>query len=455
VGRRVILLGADPCAIAAWDLGLGRRARARLAGSEQRRSLSRVIPAVLIAVALWLAPAGEDPALVRARALLSRVPLIDGHNDLPWTIREFAAAPGDVAAYDLRGRTPGHTDLPRLRAGLVGGQFWSVYVPGEYVGAAAVRVQLEQIDLARRMVRQYPEALALVGTAEELLAAFHGGKVASLLGAEGGHTIADSLALLRSYHALGVRYMTLTHNVHTSWADCAALPARHGGLTAFGEAVVREMNWLGMLVDLSHVSPATMDDALRVSEAPVIFSHSSARALTDVPRNVPDDVLRRVAGNGGVVMVTFLPAYVSRAAAADRSARKVAQAEIAGLADAEERARRTAALAARPRPRATLAEVADHVEHVRRVAGSEHVGLGGDFDGMTGAPVGLEDVSKYPLLFAELVRRGWSDAELEQLAGQNVLRVMRAAEATARRLQAARGPSLATIEGLDGPRGDP
>lgn len=401
-------------------------------------------------LASWLAPLGEDPALLRARAVLSRVPLIDGHNDLPWAIREFKPAPGDVAAYGLRGRTPGHTDLPRMRAGLLGGQFWSVYVPGEYVGAAAVRVQLEQIDLARRMVGHYAEELALVGTADELEAAFAAGKVASLLGAEGGHTIADSLALLRSYHALGVRYMTLTHNVHTSWADCAALPARHGGLTAFGEAVVREMNWLGMLVDLSHVSDATMMDALRVSEAPVIFSHSSARALTDVPRNVPDEVLRKVAANGGVVMVTFLPAYVSTAAAAERSARKLLQAEIAKLKDPGERARRTAELAARPRPPATLAEVADHVEYVRTLAGAEHVGIGGDFDGMTGAPVGLEDVSKYPYLFAELARRGWIDAELEQLAGKNVLRALRGAEATARRLQAERGPSLATIAGLDG-----
>lgn len=411
-----------------------------------------MILAVLISLATWLAPVSEDPALVRARAVLSRVPLIDGHNDLPWTIREYRAAPGDVAAYDLRGRTAGHTDLPRMRAGLVGGQFWSVYVPGEYVGAAAVRVQLEQIDLARRMVAQYPEDMALVGTADELEAAFRGGKVGSLLGAEGGHAIADSLAVLRSYHALGVRYMTLTHNVHTSWADCAALPGRHGGLTAFGEEVVREMNRLGMLVDLSHVAPETMDDALRVSEAPVIFSHSSARALTDVPRNVPDAVLRRVTANGGVVMVTFLPAYVSRAAAADRSARKAEQAEIANLKDPAERERRTKELAGRPRPAATLAEVADHVEHVRTIAGVDHVGIGSDFDGMSSAPVGLEDVAKYPYLFAELVRRGWSDEALEKLAGKNVLRAMRAAEATALRLQAARGPSLATIEGLDGPR---
>ncbi len=288
-------------------------------------------PALLLAAALWLAPpAGtppaEDPALQRARAVLARVPLVDGHNDLPWTIREHPAGPGDVAVYDLRKATSGHTDLPRLREGRVGAQFWSVYVPGTIAPAALVRVQLEQIDLARRMVARYPEDLALVTTADELERAFRGGKIASLLGAEGGHTIVDDLAVLRMYHALGVRYLTLTHNVHTAWADCAALPARRGGLTPFGEEVVREMNRLGMLVDLSHVAPETMDDALRVSEAPVIFSHSSARALTDVPRNVPDDILRRVATNGGVVMVTFLQAYVSQEVADARATRTSAHA---------------------------------------------------------------------------------------------------------------------------------
>lgn len=414
--------------------------------------------ALLLATALWLAPpAGtpppESPDLLRARAILARVPLIDGHNDLPWKIREHAPAPGDVAAYDLRGPTPGHTDLPRLRAGKVGAQFWSVYVPGDGPPADFLRVQLEQIDLARRMVARYPDDLALATTADELERAFRGGRIASLLGAEGGHTIVDDLAVLRAYHALGVRYLTLTHNVHTAWADCAVLPPRHGGLTAFGEEVVREMNRLGMLVDLSHVAPATMDDALRVSEAPVIFSHSSARALTDVPRNVPDDVLRRLPANGGVVMVTFLQAYVSIAAADARAARKRADAEIRRIRDPAERRRRQAELDARPAPRATLAEVADHIEHIRRVAGPDHVGIGGDFDGMTGAPLGLEDVSRYPYLFAELIRRGWSDADLEKLAGRNLLRVLRAAEAVAVRLQAARPPSLATIEPRGAPRG--
>ena len=421
-----------------------------------------MVPATLLAALTWLAPAvgaashannvtndgsAGDPALQRAYAVLARVPLIDGHNDLPWTVREYKGGPGDVAAYDLRTAREGHTDLPRLRAGRVGAQFWSVYVPGDRAAEGFVRLQLEQIDLARRIIARYPADMTLVLAADELEKAFVAGKIASLLGAEGGHTIVDSLAVLRSYHALGVRYMTLTHNVHTRWADCAALPGRHGGLTRFGEEVVREMNRLGMLVDLSHVADATMDDALRVSTAPVIFSHSSARALTDVPRNVPDEILRRVTGNGGIVMVTFLPAYVSQEAADDREARRQARAAKPGDRDAKQRA---AELAARPSPRATLAQVADHVEHVRRVAGVDHVGLGGDFDGMSAAPIGLEDVSKYPQLFAELVRRGWSDADLEKLAGRNLLRALRAAEAVARE-QADRPASRATIEALDGP----
>ncbi|MCY1059158.1 dipeptidase [Nannocystis sp. SCPEA4] len=386
-----------------------------------------------------------DPALQRAHAVLARVPLIDGHNDLPWTIREDKLAPGDVAAYDLRAATTGHTDLPRLRAGKLGAQFWSVYVPGDRPAGDMVRLQLEQIDLARRIIAQYPDDLALAGTADEVEQVFRSGRIASLLGAEGGHTLANSLGTLRAYYALGVRYLTLTHNVHTDWADCAVLPPRHDGLTPFGEEVVREMNRLGMLVDLSHVSPATMDDALRVSEAPVIFSHSSARAITDVARNVPDDILKRVAENDGIVMVTFLPAYVSMAANEAREARRKARAEAAKIADPEARARRQAEIDAQPQPRATLAQVADHVEHVRRVAGVDHVGLGSDFDGMGAVPVGLEDVSRYPYLLAELARRGWTDEELEKLAGRNLLRVLRAAEAVAKRLQQTRRPSLATF----------
>lgn len=388
----------------------------------------------------------SDPALARVHAILARVPLIDGHNDLPWAIRQHPPAPGDLEVYDLTAPTAGHTDLPRLREGRVGAQFWSVYVPGDRPAGDLVRIQLEQIDLARRMIARYPDDLALVDNADALEREFKAGRIASMLGLEGGHTLANSLSTLRTYHALGVRYMTLTHNVHTDWADCAVLPPRHGGLTPFGEEVVREMNRLGVLVDLSHVSPATMDDAIRVSEAPVLFSHSSARALTDVARNVPDDILRRLPANGGVVMINFLPAFVSSDVRDAHHVRRRALADAARLPDSGARRRRRAEIDALPQPRATLAHVADHIEHVRRIAGPDHIGLGGDFDGMSSVPVGLEDVSRYPHLLAELVRRGWSDEDLEKLAGRNLIRVLRAAEAVAQRLQQTRPASLATFE---------
>jgi len=407
-----------------------------------------------------------DPYLARAERVLRSTPLIDGHNDLPWRIREDSAHPRDVEAYDLRKRTPGHTDLQRLRQGMVGAQFWSVYIPGERddntyapngAGSSApgyARVQLEELDIARRVIEKYPERLALARTAAAITREFGRRRIASLLGMEGGHAIENSLGALRAYYDLGVRYMTLTHNVTLDWADAALDTARHGGLTKFGEEVVREMNRLGMLVDLSHVSDGTMSDALNVAEAPVIFSHSSARAVTDVPRNVPDSILQRLPKNGGVVMVTFVPSFVSPSQAAHASA----------LQEAEAAARRrfpndTAAVrreldawtAAHPVPaKATLSQVADHVEHVRKVAGVDHVGIGGDFDGITETVEGLEDVSKYPALFAELARRGWSDADLRKLAGQNVLRALREAERVAARLQRERPPSTATIQQLDG-----
>ena len=377
------------------------------------------------------APSSEH--LDRARAVLRSTPLIDGHNDLPWAIREHDAAPHDVEAYDLRRRTPGHTDLERLEAGMVGGQFWSVYIPGDTsirrVGYA--KAQLEQIDIARRVIAKYPERFEAVTSAEGFRTAFAAGRIGSTLGMEGGHAIENSLGALRAFHALGARYMTLTHNVTLDWADAAVDQARHGGLTPFGREVVREMNRLGMLVDLSHTSPGTMSDALDVTEAPVIFSHSNAFALANHLRNVPDSILRRLAANGGVVMVTFVPGFTSqelidwnRTPAASRPA-------------------------GRPAPRATLAQVADHIEHIRRVAGADHVGIGGDFDGIEDVVQGLEDVSTYPSLFAELARRGWSDADLGKLAGENVLRAFaRAAEVSAR-LQRSRPPSTATIEALD------
>ncbi len=378
------------------------------------------------------APAGaSDPHLATALRVLASAPLVDGHNDLPWRIREDSVHPRDVEAYDLRRATPGHTDFARLAAGRVGGQFWSVYIPGDTsIGNHGfAKVQLEQIDIARRVIAKYPDRLEQVRTAQGFRDAFAHGRLGGALGLEGGHAIENSLGALREFYAMGGRYMTLTHNVTTDWADAAADSARHGGLTRFGEEVVREMNRLGMLVDLSHVSPGTMSDALDVTEAPVIFSHSNARALADVVRNVPDSILARLPRNGGVVMVTFVPGFTS--------------------AELVRWNRTPAAQRTGPAPRATLAQVADHIEHIRRVAGVDHVGIGGDFDGITEVVEGLEDVSKYPMLLAELSRRGWSEEDLRKLAGGNVLRALEQAERVAARLQASRPASTATIEQLD------
>jgi membrane dipeptidase len=401
----------------------------------------------LLVTSASAAAAQSDPALERARKLLRSVPLIDGHNDLAWEIRESKTAPMDVAAYDLRTRTPGHTDLERLKAGQVGAQFWSIYVPGEVKDSGYARIQLEQFDIARRFIARYPERLALALTAADIEREFKRGRVASLLGMEGGHVIENSLGALRAYYDLGARYMTLTHNVTLDWADAALDSTRHDGLTDFGREVVREMNRLGMLVDLSHVSPATMSDALDVTQAPVIFSHSSARALTEHPRNVPDSILQRLPKNGGVVMVTFVPAFVSNEVAQyekrETEENERISAEVADTAEVSRRMEQWRA--ANPRPQATLAQVADHIEHVRKVAGADHVGLGSDFDGITNVPVGLEDVSTFPQLFAELIRRGWSDDDLRKLAGRNVLRVLREAERTSERLRKERQPSTMTI----------
>jgi membrane dipeptidase len=380
------------------------------------------------------AHAAEDAALTHARKLLQSTILVDGHNDLPWAIRENKAAPGDVKAYDLRKTTPGATDFPRLKLGGVGAQFWSVYIPGELSGGFA-RTQLEQIDIARRIIAMYPDKLQFATSVADIRAAHKAGKIASLLGMEGGHAIEDSLGALRAYYDLGVRYMTLTHNVNLSWADSNAQPPEHGGLTPFGEQVVLEMNKLGMLVDLSHVSDGTMDDALRVSKAPVIFSHSSARALCDVKRNVPDDILRRLKPNGGVVMVTFVAGFIDPA---------VAKIQVPAMAEITERSKGKSAAEAEKiekevlgrvkMPPTSIGKVADHIEHIRQVAGVEHIGLGGDFDGNSEWPVGLSDVSMYPNLFAELIRRGWSDQDLKLLAGENVLRAFAQAEAVSRQL---------------------
>jgi membrane dipeptidase len=396
--------------------------------------------------------AADDAALAHAKDLLSRHILIDGHNDLPWAIREAKAAPGDVAAYDLTTKARGQTDIPRLKAGRVGGQFWSVYVPGEMKEGWA-RVQLEQIELARRIVERYPDTFALALTADDAEKAFKAGKIASFIGMEGGHVLENSLGALRAYYALGARYMTLTHNTSLAWADSATdPPARHGGLTKFGEEVVREMNRLGMLVDLSHVAPETMKAALRVSDAPVIFSHSSARAICDVPRNVPDDVLALVPKNGGVVMVAFVTGFVSPdAARVLQPAFQEFNRRAKTLGSEKERdALWKEIFAPLTVPKATISQVADHIEHVRKVAGVDHVGLGADYDGNDSWPVGLEDVSAYPNLFAELIRRGWSDTDLVKLAGGNVLRALRRAEDVAKRLRTERPPSTATLESLDG-----
>jgi membrane dipeptidase len=393
------------------------------------------------------AAAQSDPALERARKILRSVPLIDGHNDLAWEIRESKSAPMDVAAYDLRTRRPGQTDLERLKAGQVGAQFWSIYVPGEAKDSGYARIQLEEFDIARRFIARYPDRLALALTADDIEREFKHGRIASLLGMEGGHVIENSLGALRAYYDLGARYMTLTHNVTLDWADAALDSVRHDGLTDFGREVVREMNRLGMLVDLAHVSPATMSDALDVTQAPVIFSHSSARALTEHPRNVPDSILQRLPKNGGVVMVTFVPAFVSNEVAQyekrETEENERISAEVADTAEVSRRMEQWRT--ANPRPQATLAQVADHIEHVRKVAGVDHVGLGSDFDGTTNVPVGLEDVSTFPQLFAELIRRGWSDDDLKKLAGRNMLRVLREAERTSERLQKERQPSTMTI----------
>lgn len=380
---------------------------------------------------------------------MSTRPVVDGHNDLPWAMRKVAY---DFAVRDIATAQPElHTDLPRLRAGGVAGQFWSVFVPCSYRGSAAVTATLEQIDAVYAMVGHYPHALSLVTSAEGLhVTAQHGGPIASLLGAEGGHSIDNSLGTLRSLYRLGVRYLTLTHNENTDWADSATDEPRHGGLTEFGREVVAEMNRLGMMVDLSHVSSDTMRDALAVSAAPVIFSHSSARSVCDHPRNVPDDVLTQLPDNGGVCMITFVPAFVSPAVREWQLAME-ADARAAGV-DVRDLTAMDAFLQPylATKPAATVADVVAHCEHVREVAGIDHVGLGGDYDGVDALPAGLEDVSCYPRLLETLAGRGWSEADLAKFGWQNVTRVLAETELVAGELRDVCGPSLATIEQLDG-----
>jgi len=392
------------------------------------------------------APTPEDAERAGLRDLLRRAPLVDGHNDLLWELREQAWY--DLDRVDLTRVVPSlHTDLPRLRAGGIGAQFWSVWVPPALTGDGADTAVLEQLDGWRCLIARHPDRLARALGADDVERAVAAGRVACLAGMEGGHSIGASLGVLRAMYVLGARYLTLTHNDTTDWADSATDDARHGGMTPFGREVVREMNRLGMLVDLSHTAVTTMYDALSVSAAPVIFSHSGARALCDHPRNVPDDVLERTARQGGVAMVTFVPGFVSQPIADVWLARAVLERQWRReLPDEpDELARRVREWTERhPYPPATLHQVADHVDHVRDVAGVDHVGIGGDFDGVGELPVGLEDVSAYPALFLELRRRGWSDDDLRRLAGRNVLRVLRDAEDVARRLHG-RAPSFARL----------
>ncbi|MFD9500264.1 dipeptidase [Streptomyces sp. NPDC060035] len=392
--------------------------------------------------------------LDRARVLLAEHPVVDGHNDLPWALREQVGY--DLDARDIATDQAGnlHTDIPRLRAGGVGAQFWSVYVSTRLTGDDAVSATLEQIDVVAELLERHPADLRRAVTADDMEKARAEGRIASLMGAEGGHSINNSLGTLRALHTLGVRYMTLTHNDNTDWADSATDSAQVGGLSEFGREVVREMNRIGMLVDLSHVAATTMRDALATSVAPVIFSHSSARAVCDHPRNIPDDVLRMLAANGGVAMATFVPKFVLPAAvewtlAADRNMREhglhhldTTPAAMRIHADFE---------AVNPRPMATVATIADHLDHMREIAGIDHIGIGGDYDGTAFLPEGLQDVSGYPNLIAELLARGWSDTDLAKLTWQNAVRVVRDAEAVSRNLSAQRGPSHATIDELDGP----
>ncbi len=388
----------------------------------------------------------------RVASVLRDTPLIDGHNDIPWAIRNRVS--NQLDRIDLSAdltllENPTHTDIPRLRRGQVGGQFWSVYVPIREYGGTAAQVQqvIEQIDLVHRMVERYADTFELAYTAADIKRIHASGKIASLIGMEGGHAINDSLAVLRRMYQLGARYMTLTHSKGLRWADSATDDVRHNGLTSFGKTVVGEMNRLGMLVDLSHVSPKTMRDAIEVSAAPIIFSHSSAYAVVPHDRNVPDDILRLVDRNNGVVMVTFFPSYVSKAtrlhdvkANAERDRLK------AELSDAQTNEKLQAWREANPAPRPTLAQVADHIDHIRGVAGIDHIGLGGDYDGMPPGPIGLEDVSTYPALLIELLKRGYSDSDIAKIAGLNILRVMQNVESVAAHIRTVRAPAEITIQ---------
>ena len=388
----------------------------------------------------------------RARALHDKIPLIDGHNDLPWQYRKVAG--NALSKIDIAQHQPSlHTDIPRLREGGVGGQFWSVYIPQTLPKGEHVRATMEQIDVVYNMLRQWPDTFQLSLTADDVEAAFDSGKIGSLIGIEGGHSIDNSLGALRMFHRLGARYMTLTHFKNVDWADSCTDKPKVDGLSQFGREVVREMNRLGMLVDLSHVHADTMRAALDTSDAPVVFSHSSARAITGHPRNVPDDVLERVKENDGVVMVSFVPGFVSQQTYEHGLARDAEKALLEAQSDSFDEsveAGLKAWDADNPEPRATVSDIADHIDRIREKAGINHIGIGSDYDGITSVPEGLEDVSKYPVLTAELLRREYSEEDILKILGGNILRLMRAVENAATRIQQERGPSEASIEDSDG-----
>jgi membrane dipeptidase len=395
---------------------------------------SFVLLAAMLAAAPLSAQQPIDPKVqARIDRILAKTPLIDGHNDIAEQLADKykRSVEGLASGTDQRQALALMTDMARLRQGRVGGQFWSVYIAGTITGDAAIRETIQQIDIVRRMIDDYPGDLELAATAKDVERIHRRGKIASMIGVEGGRQMGGSLAALRQFYNLGARYMTLTHNQTTEWADSATDEPKYDGLSPFGVTVVKEMNRLGMLVDLSHVSPATMSDAIASSRAPVIFSHSSAQGLNGHPRNVPDEILRQLPGNGGVVMVNFVPSFLSEAVwhrGADRSAEEARLKAIHRASKADVEAGLTAWDAAHPVPVVTVVDVANHIEHIVKVAGNDHVGIGGDFDGIDSTPEGLDGVEDYPSLFAELIRRGWSDANLAKLAGGNVLRALRQAE---------------------------
>jgi membrane dipeptidase len=417
-------------------------------------TFSLIVSVFLISCSTTAQVADSEVYREQAIQILESVPLFDGHNDVPWQYRNRVSYKfSELDFYDTTHPDPPmHTDIPRLREGRVGAQWWSVYVNAHIPESEAVKRTMEQIDFVHRMIEKYPDHFELALTADDVERIFEEGKIASLIGMEGGHSIANSLAALRMFHRLGARYMTITHSRTLDWADAAGDDPKHDGLTSFGEEVIREMNRLGMLVDLSHVAPATMIDAIRVSEAPVMFSHSSARALTGHPRNVPDEVLHLTADNGGIVMVTFVETFVSEERRRHFAERAAYQQKMEylnpGMPDVVSQAMEKWD-EENEAPKSTLEQVADHIDHIRDQIGVDYIGIGGDYDGIPTLPLGLEDVTTYPDLFAELLSRGYTEEELKKIAGLNMLRVMRGAEEVSERLRQEHSPSEMLISDFE------